>query len=841
MHAPNLNRNRAAGLFAASALISLLLALPTRALEVIDPTGTTYTDVSANSEYNGDFAGTKLFNADVTGIPSGTVLSGNADWARVGGEPGFVAFQVDQTYTVGSVYYAQRVGANPTADKITKMSVWASATTPFTAADPGTAPDTILPITQSAGALWMEYLLTNTITGRYFLIKVEQIPLVSGANNIGGNEFRLGSAGLGEPPGVAQQPAGKTLYAGGTARLGVQAVGAVPLSYQWKKGSTPLSDGPQISGATTPNLVISGVVLADAGNYSCTITNSVSVTNTDPATLAVLPTPTSGVASVILSNSPVAYWRLNEPAVTPKAADNFGSYDGNYGTASASGDGPQAPIFPGFESANTALQTTGFTIESAVALPGLNLNTNTVTIVAWVYPDGEQQPYTGIVFNRTPGTVSGLMYSGDTTKLAYHWNGDRYAWDSGLLIPPGEWTMVAMVVTPAGATLYAGTTNTLRFRTDTFAQAIQSFAGVTYIGLDTDVGGSARTFNGRIDDVAIFNRSISQTEIEAIFSAGSGALIPVAAEITDEPKDQALFAGERLELSPLIGGTSSSYFQWYKSDSPISGAQSRVFSVSSVTTADAGEYFLIASNQVNAVTSRVAHVTVSSEILRVLSPSGTLYTGISASSEFPGGGYGPANLFTTDVTGVPLGSQLSGGDWADDGASVALGPAYVAFQVDQVFTVRAMYYAQRAGAFGGATDKITQMSVWASETSAFDPLNPPADPAGAVVLVPDLDAATWHRYILPTTVTGKFFLVKVEQDPVAQYSNIGGNELRLGVLVTPQPLQWSWSSSGLTLRWSLGTLLQADQVNGPWVPADGVSSGVPIPATATKRFYRVQY
>ena len=43
-----------------------------------------------------------------------------------------------------------------------------------------------------------------------------------------------------------------------------QATG-VPLSYIWKSGATVLSDGGRISGATTRELIISGIVLGTIG------------------------------------------------------------------------------------------------------------------------------------------------------------------------------------------------------------------------------------------------------------------------------------------------------------------------------------------------------------------------------------------------------------------------------------------------------------------------------------------------------------------------------------------------------------------------------------------------
>ncbi len=80
-----------------------------------------------------------------------------------------------------------------------------------------------------------------------------------------------------------------------------------------------------------------------------------------------------------------------DPATNAPAYDFVGGLNGAYGTAAQNGfngiPGPQPPDFPGFDSGNLAA---GFnaTPQCSIPLPPLNLNTNTLTIVAWVYPEG---------------------------------------------------------------------------------------------------------------------------------------------------------------------------------------------------------------------------------------------------------------------------------------------------------------------------------------------------------------------------------------------------------------------------------------------------------------------
>ncbi len=122
-----------------------------------------------------------------------------------------------------------------------------------------------------------------------------------------------------------------------------------------------------------------------------------------------------------------------------------------------------------------------------VNVPALNLNSNTVTMSGWIKRNGTQSDYTGIVFYRNgSGTASGISMR-STGALAYHWNdvSGTYSWSSGLTVPDGVWTFVALVITPSNATMYmqpAG--SAMQSAVNAVANAAQAFSGVTYIGQD---------------------------------------------------------------------------------------------------------------------------------------------------------------------------------------------------------------------------------------------------------------------------------------------------------------------------------------------------------------------
>jgi hypothetical protein len=142
-------------------------------------------------------------------------------------------------------------------------------------------------------------------------------------------------------------------------------------------------------------------------------------------------------------------------------------------------------------------------------IPALNLNTNTITMSAWVRPDGAQNDWAGILFCRGGSTTSGLSIRSDN-ELRYHWNGGEYGWSSGAYIELDKWNHVAMVIEPTQMTIYL---NGVAY-TRTINHTAEAFDATTRIG--NDAAQTSRTFDGQIDEVCIWNRVLSQDEIRTL-------------------------------------------------------------------------------------------------------------------------------------------------------------------------------------------------------------------------------------------------------------------------------------------------------------------------------------
>ncbi len=134
----------------------------------------------------------------------------------------------------------------------------------------------------------------------------------------------------------------------------------------------------------------------------------------------------------------------------------------------------------------------------------LGITTNILTITAWVYPDGVQPDYTGIVMNN--GTGAGFNFRGGNNTLGYHWPGGSWGWDSKLIVPAGRWSHVAMVANGTSMTLYV---NGVPSKHTTSLQN----APITTMDIGSYMGWGDRNFKGMIDEVCIWKKALSQDEI----------------------------------------------------------------------------------------------------------------------------------------------------------------------------------------------------------------------------------------------------------------------------------------------------------------------------------------
>ena len=111
---------------------------------------------------------------------------------------------------------------------------------------------------------------------------------VSGGLYENGVVYQLTVSG---PLQITGQPADQSVYTGGTAIFNVATFGSAPVSYQWQQDGINLTNGGNISGATSAALVISNAALNDAAYYTVIVSNAYNSLTSDGAVLEVLYSP----------------------------------------------------------------------------------------------------------------------------------------------------------------------------------------------------------------------------------------------------------------------------------------------------------------------------------------------------------------------------------------------------------------------------------------------------------------------------------------------------------------------------------------------------------------------
>ena len=447
------------------------------------------------------------------------------------------------------------------------------------------------------------------------------------------------------PPVITSQPQPEQLFAGGSAAFAVGATGG-SLHYQWLSNGVAMVDAGNVAGSGTSTLTITNVSAANAANYSCQITNNntgtYTSTNSAAASLTIV-SPNGAFETSLAAVNPLHFYAFedagNPGTGTEVAFDFTGGDNGIYGTdtanASSGNPGPRpSDGYPGFSSGNASAGFFAFAEPSHVTISSpWNINTNTVTITAWINPNGGQDDLEGIAFNRGSGSdVSGLNTAGSgNSTLGYTWNNDAGTinWDSGLQPPSGQWSFVALVVTPTNATIHMMNTNGLSSSTHVFNHANAAFGGTTMIGDDSGTTSGLRTFIGSIDDVAVFKQVLTQSQLQSIFTNASGvtayAPFNTVALLTPSP----IYPGMSAQFSAIVGGSTPLFYTWQvngvnltdgaNSIGTIIGSATSALTISNLAVGDAGQSYNVTLVTSNSVTS---YTSATPAVLNVAVPSG---------------------------------------------------------------------------------------------------------------------------------------------------------------------------------------------------------------------------
>ncbi len=213
-------------------------------------------------------------------------------------------------------------------------------------------------------------------------------------------------------PTITTQPVSQSVNAGVSVTLSVVATGSPTPTYQWRK------NGVLIAGATGPVYTLTSVQAADAGAYTVTVSNSVGIVTSAPATVTV---NTIAAGPVFIAQPQSQYAALGTIVTLNASAGSGVSYQWKKDGALVSGAtqamltfGNVAASDMGFYTA-TASNATG-TLESAVATLTVNTGGSSrlvnVSTRGFVPAGGTLTP--GFVLQGTPAKTVVIRAIGPT-------------------------------------------------------------------------------------------------------------------------------------------------------------------------------------------------------------------------------------------------------------------------------------------------------------------------------------------------------------------------------------------------------------------------------------------
>ena len=313
--------------------------------------------------------------------------------------------------------------------------------------------------------------------------------------------YNAGSAGKCRVPVITSQPQGQTAIEGSTVTFVVLVGGLPPLSYQWQFDST------NIAGATASSLTLTNVQPGQAGNYLVVVSNAWGVVTSSNAVLAVIPptceAPPSGL---------VAWWPGEGSAVDIAGTNNGTLYNG-------------VGFVPGMVRQAFSFNGTNSYVEVPDS-PSLRL-TNDLTIEFWV----KRQRLSGIeVLLEKGGDWTGAQCD---YEVVLHDSRENYClfltYTGGLQgggqIADYNWHHCA-VTAHNGSTnvgIYVdGALQPISFTDGSTTVALTPSTRPLHIGAQLDpVTGWYYYSETCVDEMSLYDRMLSATEIQALYNAGS--------------------------------------------------------------------------------------------------------------------------------------------------------------------------------------------------------------------------------------------------------------------------------------------------------------------------------
>jgi hypothetical protein len=404
----------------------------------------------------------------------------------------------------------------------------------------------------------------------------------------------------GTPPTFVTQPTSRTNSMGDRATFSANVFGNQPMGFQW------LSNGIPLLGQTNSSIILTSLTAPGTNFYSVTATNAIGTNTSAAAALVVLPDAAPNAVSGLVSywpfdtvtnapptNSPDLY---SHDDMTLNAMDSSSLVPGEFGNGVS---------FDGVSQTQYGSETAGTPIYDV---------STTYTVAFWVKGAGSQSGYRAIFGNGNPGNGNYFLIGNDPNGNSGKLNvrisaatGDVLSTATAL---DGTWHHVAWVDQNGTALLYID---------GVLDQTVYNYAHPSAMTvLNTTMGALWRAaspdlyFAGAVDDLGVWSRRLSYTEIQSIRSSGiptpPAYLKPAISSLTTQPADLTtnVYQGDSVSFTVLATGTAPLSYHWQKNGAPISGvsnpsALTTTLAMANMQPADTASYSVIITNHGGAI------------------------------------------------------------------------------------------------------------------------------------------------------------------------------------------------------------------------------------------------